>query len=82
MGFWVFLVHPTVVSVLLSALVERFFVPSYNTRALKVGVGCRTSIAHASILLHAWSSKNEGWVQSVHALVGGQEASQKPGMTL
>ena len=26
MGFWVFLVHPTVVSVLLSALVERCFV--------------------------------------------------------
>ena len=26
MGFWVFLVHPTVVSVLLSASVERFFV--------------------------------------------------------
>ena len=26
LGFWVFLVHPTVVSVLLSALVERYFV--------------------------------------------------------
>ena len=26
MGFWVFLVHPTVVSVLLSASTERFFV--------------------------------------------------------
>ena len=26
MGFWVFLVHPTVVSVLLSASVERCFV--------------------------------------------------------
>ena len=26
LGFWVFLVHPTAVSVLLSALVERFFV--------------------------------------------------------
>ena len=26
LGFWVFLVHPTVVSVLLSASVERFFV--------------------------------------------------------
>ena len=28
MGFWVFLVHPTVVSVLLSASVERCFVSS------------------------------------------------------
>ena len=24
------------------------------------------SVAHASILLHTWSPKNEGWVQSVH----------------
>ena len=24
------------------------------------------SVAHASILLHAWSPKNKGWVQSVH----------------
>ena len=46
--------------------------PSYYTRgALKTRGGCRASIGHASIghasiLLHAWSPKNEGWVQSVH----------------
>ena len=34
--------------------------------ALKTRGGCRASIAHASILLHAWSPKNEGWMQSVH----------------
>ena len=32
---------------------------------LKTRGGCRASIAHAFILLHAWSPKNEGWVQSV-----------------
>ena len=46
--------------------------PSYYTRgALKARGGYRasighTSIGHASILLHTWSPKNEGWVQSVH----------------
>ena len=46
--------------------------PSYYTRgALQTRGGCRASIAHASIrhasiLLHAWSPKNKGWVQSVH----------------
>ena len=41
--------------------------PSYYTRgAPKTRGGCGASIAHASILLHAWSPKNEGWVQSVH----------------
>ena len=35
--------------------------PSYNTcGALKTRVGCRASIAHVSILLHAWSPKNKG----------------------
>ena len=34
-----------------------------NQTALSIG---HASIGHASILLHAWSLKNEGWVQSVH----------------
>ena len=41
--------------------------PSYYTHgALKTRGGCRVSIAHVSILLHAWSPKNKGWVQRVH----------------
>ena len=42
-----------------------------NAGALKSRGGCRASISHASIgqafiLLHACSTKNQGWVQSVH----------------
>ena len=38
-------------------------------RGIRQALACNktgTSIGHASILLHAWSPKNEMWVQSVH----------------
>ena len=38
-------------------------------RGIRQALACNKtgpSIGHASILLHAWSPKNGGWVQSIH----------------
>ena len=70
LGFWVFLVHPTVVSVLLSASVERCFVSRmpdfFGTKWWSHSVEglLSTGPTPSSLYIHTLTTKKKGWEET------------------